>query len=58
MKLSRFSEPSTWAGMGILFGVLSQAFQVINPDLSHIFGAITGGAGGVAIWLRENGGGK
>lgn len=55
MKLSRFSEPSTWAGFGILFQVLAQSFEVVKPDLSLIFHAFSGGAASVAVLLREGG---
>lgn len=58
MKLSRFSEPSTWAGVGILFQVLAQSFEIVKPDLSLFFHALSGGAGSVAMLLRENGGDK
>lgn len=53
MNLSRFSEPSTWAGFGILFQVLAQSFEVAKPDLSLIFHAFSGGAASVAVLLRE-----
>lgn len=53
MKLSRFSEPSTWAGFGILFQVLAQSFEVIKPELSTIFQAMSGGSAAVAVMLRE-----
>jgi hypothetical protein len=51
--MTRFSEPSTWAGLGILFQVLAQSFEGVNPDLSIIFHAFSGGAGSVAVLLRE-----
>ena len=53
MKLSRFSEPSTWAGFGILFQVLAQSFQTVKPELTMIFHALSGGAASVAVLLRE-----
>ena len=53
MKLSRFSEPSTWAGFGILFQVLAQSFEVVKPELTVIFHALSGGAASVAVMLRE-----
>lgn len=55
MKTSRFSEPSTWAGFGILFQVLAQSFEVIKPDLAVVFHAMSGGAASVAVLLREGG---
>jgi hypothetical protein len=56
MKLSRFSEPSTWAGFGLVFQVLAQSFGVVKPDLGVIFQALSGGAAGLAVLLREGGG--
>jgi hypothetical protein len=53
MKISRFSEPSTWAGFGIVFQVLAQSFAVVKPDLGVIFQALSGGAAGLAVLLRE-----
>lgn len=53
MKLSRISEPSTWAGFGILFQVLAQSFEVVDADLALIFQAFSGGAASVAVMLRE-----
>lgn len=53
MKLSRFSEPSTWAGFGILFQVLAQSIAVMRPDLGLVLQAFSGGAASVAVMLRE-----
>lgn len=53
MKFTRFLEPSTWAGVGIFAQVLARSFTVVNPDLGVIFDAISGGAAGLAVLLRE-----
>ena len=54
VEMVRFSEPSTWAGLGIFAQVLAQSFAPVNPDLGAIFNALSGGAASLAVLLRES----
>jgi len=48
--MRRFAEPSTWAGIGILFQVL----KAFIPPSAHIFAdALSAGAAGIAGVLPE-----
>lgn len=50
--MSRFSEPSTWAG----FAAMAQALALfLPPQYQWIAHAITGAAGSAAIAIREQG---
>ena len=48
--MKRLKEPSTWAGLGILF----QAAKAFVPPQYHVLlDGATGGAGWLAVQLRE-----
>lgn len=49
MKKNRLQEPSTWAGLGIIFTAIA---SVPGPH-SVICGALAAATGGVAVMLRE-----
>ena len=49
--MNRFREPSTYSGLGILFGLLS----TLLPQYSVPLQAVAGAAGSLAVLLREGG---
>jgi hypothetical protein len=52
MNRSRWSEPSTWAGVGAVLGALAQSF----PPAAMYLVPLAAIAGAIAVALRERGG--
>lgn len=50
--MKRFKEPSTWAGLGMLFQMLK---VVVPPQYHTIIDGVTTVAGSVAVAMSEKG---
>jgi hypothetical protein len=47
--MDRLKEPSTWAGIGVIFQVLKAFF----PQYAFFADALSAGAGSIAVALKE-----